>query len=111
MNSHYKVQITKYALAQMEEIKDYIANELFAPQAAYNLFAEMKEKISSLSTMPGRNPLVDVKKWKNQGIRKALVKNFILYYWTDEEQRTVHITAVVYEKRNQLKELGKMKPE
>lgn len=111
MNSLYKVQVTKYALAQMEEIKDYIANELLAPQAAYNLFSEMKKKISSLSTMPGRNPLVDVKKWKDQGIRKTIVKNFILYYWIDEEQQTVHITAVVYEKRNQLKELGKMKPE
>lgn len=32
----------------------------------------------------------------------------MMYYWIDEEQRTVYITAVVYEKRNQLRELGKM---
>lgn len=31
-------------LAQMEEIRDYIANELLAPQTAYNLLSEMKRK-------------------------------------------------------------------
>lgn len=108
MNNRYEVRITKYALKQMEKIRDYIANELLAPQAAYNLFSEMKRKITSLDNMPERNPLVDIKKWREQGIRKIIVKNFIIYYWIDEEQRAVHITAVVYEKRNQLMELGKM---
>ena len=111
MNNRYEVQITRYALTQMEEIRDYIANELLAPQAAYNLLSEMKRKVASLSNMPERNPLVDVKKWREQGIRKTIVKNFIIYYWTDEERQTVHITAVVYEKRDQLMELGKMKLE
>ena len=111
MNNRYKVQITKHALTQMKEIRDYIANELLAPQAAYNLLSEMKKKVASLESMPERHPLVDVKKWKEQGIRKTTVKNFIIYYWTDEERQTVHITAVVYEKRNQLMELGKMELE
>ena len=111
MDNQYKVQITKYALAQMMEIRDYIANELLAPQAAYNLLSEMKREVASLNSMPERNPLVDVKKWREQGIRKTIVKNFIIYYWTDEERQTVYITAVVYEKRNQLMELGKMELE
>ena len=111
MKKRYEVQITKYALTQMEEIRDYIANELLAPQVAYNLLLEMKKMAASLESMPERNPLVDVKKWREQGIRKAMVKNFIIYYWTDEEQRTVHITAVVYGRRNQLMELGKMELE
>lgn len=111
MKKQYKVKITKYALTQMEEIKDYIANELLAPQAAYNLLLEMKKTAASLESMPERNPLVDVEKWREQGIRKTMVKNFIIYYWTDEEYQTVHITAVAYGKRNQLTELGKMELE
>lgn len=111
MEKQYKVQITKYALAQMEEIKEYIANELLAPQAAYNLFLEMKNKAVSLNSMPERNPLVAAKKWREQGVRKIIIKNFIMYYWIDEEQRIVHITTVVYGKRNQLKELSKMELE
>lgn len=111
MKNRYKVQITKYALMQMEEIRNYIANELLAPQAAYNLLLEMKKMAVSLESMPERNPLVDIKKWRDQGIRKTIVKNFIIYYWTDEERQTVYITLIVYEKRNQLMELGKMKLE
>ena len=108
MKKQYQVQITKYALAQMTEIRNYIAEELHAPQAAYHLILEMKNKVASLGSMPKRNQLVDIKKWKEQGIRKIVVKNFMMYYWIDEEQQTVYITAVVYEKRNQLRELGKM---
>lgn len=111
MKNRYKVQITKYALMQMEEIRNYIANELLAPQAAYNLLLEMKKMAASLESMPERNPLVDIKKWRDQGIRKTIVKNFIIYYWTDEERQTVYITLIVYEKRNQLMELGKMELE
>lgn len=111
MKKQYKVQITKYALTQMEEIRDYIVNELHAPQAAHNLILEMKNKVASLNSMPERNPSVDSKKWREQGIRKIIVKSFIIYYWIDEEQRTVNITAVVYGKRNQLKELWKMEME
>lgn len=111
MKKQYKVKITKYALMQMEEIKNYIANELFAPQAAFNLLLEMKKTVASLESMPERNPLIDVEKWSEQGIRKTMVKNFIIYYWTDKKHQTVHITAVVYGKRNQLTELGKMELE
>jgi len=111
MKKEYKVQITKYALTQMEEIRDYISGELHAPQAAYKLMLEMKNKVASLDSMPERNQLVDSKKWREQGIRKIIVKNFIMYYWVDEKQRTVHITAVVYQKRNQLRELSKMEME
>lgn len=107
-SNKYNVQITKYALTQMEEIKHYIVNELYAPQAAYDLLLQMKKAIASLETFPFRNPLVDEEKWREQEIRKIIVKNFLLYYWIDEENEVVYITAVVYEKRNQLKQLDKM---
>ena len=95
----------------MMKIRDYIADELLAPQAAYDLFSEMKKTVASLENMPERNPLVDVDKWRKQGIRKIMVKNFIMYYWADDGHMTVHITAVVYRKRNQLAELEKMELE
>lgn len=106
--NQYKVQITKYALAQIEEIKNYITGDLQSPQAAYRLILEMKTKVASLGCMPKRNPLVSIKRWSEQGIRKIIVNNFIIYYWIDEKQQIVYVTAVVYGKRNQLKELGKM---
>lgn len=111
MKKQYNVKITNYALSQMKTIRDYIADELLAPQVAYDLFLEMKKITASLEDMPKRNPLVDAEKWRKQGIRKIMVKNFIMYYWVDDGHMTVHITAVVYRKRNRLAELGKMKLE
>lgn len=111
MRKQYNVKITKYALSQMKTIRNYIADELLAPQAAYDLFLEMKKTAASLENMPERNPLVDAEKWKKQGVRKIMLKNFIMYYWADDGHMTVHITAVVYRKRNQLAEFGKMELE
>ena len=111
MKKQYNVKITKYALSQMKTIRDYIADELLATQAAYQLFLEMKKTVASLENMPERNPLVDAEKWRKQGVRKIMVKNFSMYYWADDGHMTVHITVVVYRKRNQLSELGKMELE
>ena len=41
MRKQYNVKITKYALSQMKAIRDYIADELLAPQAAYDLFLDV----------------------------------------------------------------------
>ena len=55
MRKQYNVKITKYALSQMKTIRDYIADELLAPQAAYDLFLEMKKTAASLeNTLCGR---------------------------------------------------------
>lgn len=48
MDKEYKVHITKIALGHMEDIKQYIAYQLSAPQAAKNLILLMREAILSL---------------------------------------------------------------
>lgn len=108
MEQKYKVNITKYAWTQMKEIKQHISCELAAPQAAKKLLVTMREAAASLETMPKRNPFVDEEKWRKRGIHKAVVENFIMYYWIDEERYIVYVTAVVYEKRNQLGQLDRM---
>ena len=45
MRKQYNVKITKYALSQMKTIRDYIADELLAPQAAYDLLLEIKKRL------------------------------------------------------------------
>lgn len=108
MEKRYKVHITRFALEQIDEIKQYIVNELFAPQAAKELLLSIKETIASLEVLPLRNPFVDEEKWRKQGIHRTVVKNFLVYYWVDEEKSVVYITAVVYGKREQLRQLEEM---
>ena len=58
--------------------------------------------------MPKRHSLVDEEPWRSEGVRKIVVKNFLIYFWVDDENMRVQVTAVIYAKRNQLVQLAKM---
>lgn len=108
MSEIYKVKITKQAQEQMLEIFDYISYELFAPEAADILLNKMEKSIMSLSEFPERYQLIDEEKWSIKGVRKIVVNNFIVYYLVDKRKKIVQVTAVIYEKRNQIEQLKKM---
>lgn len=61
-----------------------------------------------MSDMPKRHSLVDEEPWRSEGVRKIVVKNFLIYFWVDDENMWVQVTAVIYAKRNQLVQLAKM---
>lgn len=104
----YEVKITRQAYKQMKEIMSYITNELFAPDAAVSLLDKMQKAIDSLSEMPQRHSLIKEEPWRSKGIRKIIVKNFLIYFWIDEENIKVQVTAIIYAKREQLIQLDKM---
>ena len=64
--------------------------------------------ISSFADMPKRMSLVDEEPWHTEGIRKAVVKNFLIYFWVDDANKKVQVVAVIYEKRDQLKQLKRI---
>lgn len=104
----YEIKVTKQAYGQMREIVLYIANELSAPEAAENLLNKMQEAVNTLSEMPKRHSLVDEEPWRSESIRKIVVKNFFIYFWVDDKNMRVQVTAVIYAKRNQLVQLADM---
>ncbi|MDD6193393.1 MAG: type II toxin-antitoxin system RelE/ParE family toxin [Lachnospiraceae bacterium] len=101
----YEVKVTRQAQEQMAEIVDYITFELFAPDAAHNLLDKMENSIMALTEFPERNQLIDEEPWRTKGIRKIVVNNFLVYYWINNVEKKVHITAVIYSKREQLEQL------
>lgn len=107
----YTVKITTQAEGQMQEIIRYIASELKAPKAALRLLDEMELSISSLSLMPHRVALTEEEPWNSYGIHKMSVKNFLIYFWIDEENGKVQVTAVIHVKRDQIKQLSQMEME
>lgn len=104
----YKVKITLQAQEQMKEIVHYVASELKAPDAALHLLDSLEEAITSLSYMPGRIALTEEEPWKSNGIHRMPVKNFLVYFWIDEENYRVQVTAIIYEKRDQVRQLSQM---
>ena len=105
----YEVKVTPYALHQMQEIVHYISATLQSPDNAAHWLDTMEEELASLSSMPARIPLTDEEPWHSQGIHKMVVNNFLAYFWSDTDNMRVWITAVVYGKRNQRRQLEQMK--
>ena len=105
MDKEYKVKVTRQAMAQMKEIVQYISVELLAPEAADKLLDKMREAIAKLSVMPERYAIIEEEPWKQEGIRKVIVNNFLIYYWVDAENLKVQVIAVIYNRRDQLRAL------
>ena len=77
----YEVKITRQALAQMKEITYYISCELCAPEAANILADKIEKAMLTLSELPQKYALLD------------------------EENDKVQVMAIIYNKRDQIKQL------
>ncbi len=108
MEKLYTVKTTSQAEEQIQEIIHYIAHELKAPDAALRLLDTLEASFISLTQFPQRVALVEEEPWRNNGIHRLPVKNFLVYFWIDEDNMNVHVTAVIYDKRDQLYQLSKM---
>ena len=104
----YIVKITTQAEEQLHEITKYISFELRAPKAALHLLDIIEHSISSLSKLPQRIALTEEEPWHTYGVHKMPVNNFLVYFWVDEENSKVQVTAIVYNRRDQLKHLSQM---
>ncbi len=101
MDNIYEVKISKQAERQLKEIFQYISYILQAPGTAEKMLDLLEKEILSLSSFPNRIPLTQDEPWHSQGVHKMVVKNYLVYFWVDENIQTVHITAVVYGRRDQ----------
>ncbi|MCR5652553.1 MAG: type II toxin-antitoxin system RelE/ParE family toxin [Ruminococcus sp.] len=104
----YSVRLAPHAIVQIQEAVSYISKVLNEPNTANSWADYLQKEISKLDSMPARFPLVENEKWAVKGIRKFPVKNFIVYYYIDEDSNSVWVTAVVYSGRDQLRALNDM---
>lgn len=85
----YDVKITDLALADMEAVYDYIANDLQAPDTAMKQYDRIAKEIESLRTFPNRCKLFDSPPERDRGLRRLLVDNYSVIYTVDDESATV----------------------
>lgn len=91
MPEKYTVKITQQAQEQIREIISYIRFTLQAPETALKMLDTLQEEIASLDQFPNRVPLTEEEPWHSQGIHKFPVKNYLIYFWVDEETKKVAI--------------------
>jgi addiction module RelE/StbE family toxin len=79
---------------------NYIRNVLEAPKAAENHFEELKKKFEKLKENPYIRPLVQNKYLARKGIRIIKIKNYILIYKINEDNKTVLLYRFIYCRRD-----------
>ncbi len=101
----YLIEYLPSALRDLTEIADYIGVKLNNPEAADRLSENIVSTIEKLGEMPYRYPVYfplaafSVKPLKSE-YRKMVVKNYLVFYWVDEEKNRVTIARVIYGGRN-----------
>lgn len=90
----YVVRITDSALADMEEIYNYIAIQLQAPENAMGQYNRIAETIEGLNVFPERVKLVESEPERIMGLRQLVIDNYSVFYLI--EDMDVIVTRVLY---------------
>lgn len=90
----YVVRITDRALADMEEIYNYIAIQLQAPENAMGQYDRIAEAIEGLHVFPERVKLMESEPERLMGLRQLVIDNYSVFYVI--EDMDVIVTRVLY---------------
>ncbi len=90
----YKVQITDKALADMEEIYNYIAMQLQAPGNAIGQYNRIANTIEELNMFPQKARLMEFEQEHAIGLRQLMVDNYSIFYVIENEK--VIVMRVLY---------------
>ena len=100
MAFEYSYRFTERAEQDLDEILDYICNELKNPSAAAGLGKKIFEHIETLCAYPETGAIVQNESLSDKQIRKVVIDNYILYYKQLPDERNVCILRIVYGYRN-----------
>ena len=93
----YEVIYLPTARKQLEDIVDYLAFDLSAPDAALDFIDEVDEAAKSLSEMPYRHSIYHTRFAVLEEMRWLPVKNYNVFYKVFEEEKTVEIRRVLHQ--------------
>ena len=103
---YYTVKISETALSDMENIYNYIAEKLQAPETAMRQYNRIADAIESLNCLPSRIRSIECEEGFISELRQLLVDNFSIFFVIKENY--VVITNVLYSScdiENRLKNL------
>ena len=102
----YKLEYLPSARQDMIRIVQYVSQELGNPAAAEELALELVQAGDSIPRFPYANPAYIPIRPLQHEYRKLLVRNYVMFYWVDEEKRLVTVARVVYARRSFERILG-----
>ena len=86
----------------MREIYNYIVFYLKAKEQAKNLINNILDRINELSVFPRMYATIEKYDENDKIYHKMAIKNYIILYTIDEENKKVFISHMFYSRRNYL---------
>ena len=96
----YEVEYTEECIEEMVEIYNYISTELKSDNVAKKLISKVNEKILSLEKIPDIYMKIGKSDKLNREYHRMVVKNYIVLYTIDYDNKKVYISRMIYGKRN-----------
>lgn len=103
-NELFEVEFTDKCIEEMEEIYEYIANNLKENNSAKRLMTEVMDKVLNLKNTPELYMKIGKKDKLKREYYRMVVKNYIILYTVDFDNKKVYISQMIYGKRNYLKQ-------
>lgn len=97
---NYQVYLSHSAVRDLIEIAAYMAQDLQEPSTAKKLIEKIRASVESLTELPFRHALVSDERLAALGFRQTMVGSYILFYQASEEEKTVSIVRILYDRRN-----------
>jgi toxin ParE1/3/4 len=96
----FQVKYSEQASDDLNDIVEYIHDELENPHAAERFYRKVMEKNGFLRDNPFMYPLHHDKKLNEKGLRFIAINNYILFYIIDEDNKIVNVVRIVYGRRD-----------
>lgn len=96
----HKLRYSRLAKYDMEEIIHYISYELKNKKAALDLEMEFERQAKNILTFPYGASEYQSSEILEHQYRKTKANNFYIFYFIDEENKTITISRVLYQKRD-----------
>ena len=102
----YSLVITNIAEEDILDAVWYSANVLKAPAATNNLLDEIEKYQEILENTSNIYPFVPDEYLAQRGLKFTRIKNYLLFYTIDEDEKTVTVIRFLYARRDWKNILG-----
>jgi addiction module RelE/StbE family toxin len=92
----YEVKLLPKAYRDIDQIYEYILEDIKLPEAALNLVRTFEEAILLLEKLPRRGAERKIGVFANRGYRQLFIKNFTIVYRIDEKMKYVVVVTIKY---------------
>jgi plasmid stabilization system protein ParE len=96
----YSVHVTDIAGEEISTTVRYIADVLKAPMAANNLLDEIEKYENLLENTPNIFSFVPDKYLRTKGIKYVMVKNYMMFYAINENEKAVDVIRFLHGRRD-----------